>query len=621
MTAIRSRLIVAMAAVTIAAAVSVGWQAYAISRSALEAESFNKLIAVRELKADQVDSFFRTIRNQVIALSANRMVTEAMVSMGKAFRDENVENARDGRAALRLFYAEQFLERAKAAKAPVESVTDLWPDDPKTLGMQHRYIASNPFPTGEKSLLDRGAAGTTYDDLHAVYHPVLRDFSRRFGFYDLFMVDAQTGYVVYSVEKEIDFATSLTDGPYRSTNIAEVFNSARAAGNASFARMVDYESYLPSYGAPASFLASPIFADGVAVGVLIVQVPLDRLDEIMTSGREWAAVGLGETGETYIVGPDLTLRNQSRFLIADPEAFFAEIAAAGVTQDRVDRIRSLGSSVGLLKIDTPGSRAALGGESGTRIFQDYRGQPVLSAYRGLEVPDVRWAILSERDQAEAFAETFRLRNLIVATVLVTALIAVGLAWLISRNLVAPLRALGESANRLAHGDLEAPLNIDREDEIGELARSFEGMRRSLQELVRRQESAIDALATPLIPFRKEVLIVPMVGFVDRLRVEKIRGSLVAGVHQQGARVAIIDLTGVPEVDADSISELDRLIGAIGLLGASVILTGVRPEIAAQWAEQEGRLDDALSEGSLERGIARALEMIEAVAGMTEKSKG
>jgi hypothetical protein len=75
MTAIRSRLIVAMTAVTVAAAVSVGWQAYSISRAALETESFNKLIAVRELKADQVDAFFRTIRNQVIAMSANRMVT------------------------------------------------------------------------------------------------------------------------------------------------------------------------------------------------------------------------------------------------------------------------------------------------------------------------------------------------------------------------------------------------------------------------------------------------------------------------------------------------------------------------------------------------------------------
>jgi hypothetical protein len=151
-----------------------------------------------------------------------------------------------------LYYAREFLERAEAAKAPVENVADLWPDDPRTLRMQHRYLASNPYPTGEKSLLERGEQGTDYDGLHQIYHPVLRDFSKRFGFYDLFMVDAQTGYIVYSVEKEIDFATSLIDGPYRGANIAEAFNSARTAANASFARMVDYESYLPSYGAQAS---------------------------------------------------------------------------------------------------------------------------------------------------------------------------------------------------------------------------------------------------------------------------------------------------------------------------------------------------------------------------------
>jgi HAMP domain-containing protein/anti-anti-sigma regulatory factor len=428
------------------------------------------------------------------------------------------------------------------------------------------------------------------------------------------MVDAQTGYIVYSVEKEIDFATSLIDGPYRGANIADAFNSARTAANASFARMVDYESYLPSYGAQASFLASPIFANGQTVGVLIVQVPLDRLDEIMTSGRGWGAVGLGETGETYIVGPDLTLRNQSRFLISDSSSFFRDITDAGVAQDTVDRIRSLGSSVGLLKIDTPGTRAALNGDSGTQIFLDYRGEPVLSAYRALDIPDVSWAIMSERGQTEALAEALRLRTLIVATVLVTAIIAVGLAWLISRNLIAPLRALGESANRLAEGDLEAPLNMDRGDEIGQLASSFERMRRSIQELVRRQESAIEALATPLIPFRKEILIVPMVGFVDQLRVEQLRESLVAGVHQQGARVAVIDLTGVPEVDADSVEGLNRMVGAIGLLGATVILTGLRPEIAAQWADQEGQINNAVSERSLERGIARALQMIEADTG-------
>jgi HAMP domain-containing protein/anti-anti-sigma regulatory factor len=621
MRAIGSKLIVAMTAVTVAAAVSVGWQAYSISRAALEAESFNKLIAVRELKADQVDAFFRTIRNQVIAMSANRMVAEAMVSMGQAFMDESVEASPDGRTSLRSFYAQEFLERAKAAKAPVDNLADLWPVDPRSQRMQHRYLASNPYPAGEKSLLERGGQGTDYDDLHSLYHPILRDFSERFGFYDLFMVDARTGYIVYSVEKEIDFATSLIDGPYRGTNIAEAFNSARAAANASFARMVDYESYLPSYGAQASFLASPIFANGRAVGVLIVQVPLDRLDEIMTSGREWASVGLGDTGETYIVGPDLTLRNQSRFLISDSGSFFRGMADAGVAQDTVDRIRSLGSSVGLLKVDTPSTRAALGGESGTQMIQDYRGEPVLSAYRALDIPDVSWAIMSEQDQPEAFAEALRLRNLIFATVLVTAAIAVALAWLLSRNLVAPLRALGESANRLAGGDLEVPLNMDRGDEIGQLAQSFERMRRSIQELVRRQESAIEALAVPLIPFRKEILIVPMVGFVDQLRAEQLRESLVACVHQQGARVAVIDLTGVPEVDAAGVEGLNRIVGAIGLLGATAILTGLRPEIAAQWADQEGRLNNAVSERSLERGIARALKMIQAGTEYGTDTKG
>jgi HAMP domain-containing protein/anti-anti-sigma regulatory factor len=602
-----------MTAITIAAAVSVGWQAYPISRDALEEESFNKLIAVRELKADQVNAFFSTIRNQVIAMSANRMVVEATVSMGQAFMAEEVEDAPDSSAALRLFYAQEFLERAEAAKAPLKNVSDLWPDDLRTLHMQNRYIASNPYPVGEKSLLERSEPGTTYDDLHSIYHPVLRDYSRRFGFYDLFIVDAQTGYIVYSVEKEIDFATSLTDGPYRATNIAGAFKSAREAGNASFARLVDYQSYLPSYGAQASFVASPIFTNSQLVGVLIVQVPLERLDDIMTSGRNWAAVGLGETGETYIVGSDFTLRNQSRFLISDSESFFRDIAGAGVAVDTVDRIRSLGSSVGLLKIDTLGTRAALNGDSGTQIFEDYRGEPVLSAYRALDIPDVSWAIMSERDQTEAFAETLRLRNLILAAVVVTALIAVALAWLISRNLVAPLRALGESANRLAGGDLETPLNMERGDEIGELAQSFERMRCSIQELVRRQESSIEALATPLIPFRKEILIVPMVGFVDQLRVEQLRESLVSGVHQQGARVAIIDLTGVPEVDADSVEGLNRMVGAIGLLGATVILTGLRPQIAAQWADQEKQVHNAWSERSLERGIARALKMIEAGA--------
>jgi methyl-accepting chemotaxis protein len=598
----------AIATVTVSTAVVVGSLAYSISREALEKASFNQLVSVRELKADQVDSFFRTIRDQVVALSANRMVIDAMRSFNDGFSSGSMSDQTEDTAVLRAFYSEEFMARARDAHAPVDSAVDLWPADPRSQRLQHHYLAANPFPIGEKYQLDRSPDSSRYADVHANYHPFLRDFSKRFGFYDLLLVDVKSGYIVYSVEKEIDFATSLVDGPYRDSNIAEVFSEARLSNNANFVRMVDFASYMPSYGAQASFLASPIFENNQITGVLIVQVPLDRLNHIMTSGEAWSDVGLGETGETYVVGPDFKMRTQSRFLVSDPETFFDEIEAAGIEPSTRDRMRSLGSAVGLLTVDTPGTRMALDGQGGTQIFDDYRGQAVLSAYRKLALPDVDWAIMSEMDQAEAFAEVRLLRNLTTAMLLATAIVAMGLAWWIARNLVAPLRTLRDSANRLSAGDLEVNLSIDRGDEIGELATSFEQMRRNIQDLIQRQEASIEALATPLIPFRKEILIVPMVGLVDQTRIDKLRESLIEEVHQQGSRAVIIDLTGVPDMDATIVERLNVVTGAASLLGAAVVLTGLRPEIAQQWARQEAEIHNAVSERSLERGIARALEI-------------
>jgi HAMP domain-containing protein/anti-anti-sigma regulatory factor len=610
MKSIGMRLMIAMAFVTLAAVVAVGWLAFSSSRTALERKSFDKLVAVRELKADQVSSFFNTIRDQVTALSANRMVVEAMVSMRKAFLAAPRALSDNDAANLRQFYNQEFLTRARAAKAPVSDLADLLPADNLSNWMQHHYISSNPHPVGEKLQLDRSSAGTTYDELHGLYHPIFRDYSKRFGFYDLFMVDAETGYIVYSVEKEIDFATSLIDGPYRESNIGDVFNEARKANNANFSLMVDFEGYIPSYGAPASFLSSPIFVNGEVLGVLIAQVPLDRVDAIMTNSRAWSRVGLGETGEAYIVGPDFALRTQSRFLIQKPTQFFDDITKAGTDPTVVDRIRSLESAVGLLKVDTPGTHAALNGRSGRQIFDNYLNQPVLSAYRKLKIRDVEWALLSEMGREEAFADAVGLRDRIVALVVITALLAVGLAWLVARNLVAPVRALSVNANRLAEGDLDIDFTINRGDEIGELAKSFEQMRRSIRELIQRQEEAIEALATPLIPFRQEILIAPMVGIVDQSRLNHLRDSLVESVHRQGARVVIIDLTGVPELENNTLFGIDQVTNAVGLLGAKVIITGLRPEIAAQWANQETFTANALSERSLERGITRALEIVE-----------
>ena len=89
--------------------------------------------------------------------------------------------------------------------------------------------------------------------------PRIRSYLEKFGFYDIFLIDNETGHIVYSVFKEVDFATSLLTGPYKETNFARAFKAASQANDKDFVKLVDFEPYYPSYNAPASFIASPIF--------------------------------------------------------------------------------------------------------------------------------------------------------------------------------------------------------------------------------------------------------------------------------------------------------------------------------------------------------------------------
>ncbi|MEW7983841.1 MAG: hypothetical protein AB2812_14030 [Candidatus Sedimenticola endophacoides] len=102
-------------------------------------------------------------------------------------------------------------------------------------------------------------------------HAIFRDFQRRFGYYDIFLVEPERGHIVYSVFKELDFATSLKDGSFAQSAIAEVFRLANQATDPDYYALTDFAPYSPSYRDPASFIASPIFDGEERVGVLIFQ--------------------------------------------------------------------------------------------------------------------------------------------------------------------------------------------------------------------------------------------------------------------------------------------------------------------------------------------------------------
>ena len=596
--------------VAVIAAGVAAYVGYKDGRSALEKQAFAKLTAVREMKASHVEDYFQQIRRQVLTFSEDRMVIDAMRNFRSAFQSLDTELnlgevLSEGDLQLKLYYQNEFLPRLNRNLSRDAVLADFWPDNETVRALQYFYSATNPFDVGAKHQLNRSRFANNYSDFHAIYHPVIRSYLEKFGYYDIFLVDPETGHIVYSVFKEVDFGTSLLTGPYRDTNFAQAFRAARQSGASDFVRLVDFAPYPPSFNAPASFIASPIFDGEELVGVLLFQMPVNRINEIMTSDQAWSQVGLGDSGETYLVGGDFKLRSQSRFLIEDQDGYLNAIAAQGTPAALVDQIESLGSAIGLQDVRTEGAVAALAGETGVRIFPDYRGEPVLSSYRSLGIADVNWIILSEIDESEAFQPATTLRNKILLSLVFIVVGSIVIALLFSRNITGPLRSLSERARRLAEGDLDTEITAGGRDELSALANDFERMRRSIKELVDRQTASIEALAVPLIPVADDVIVLPLVGEFDTERMQRVRATLIEGIYDYKARCAIIDLTGLPALDSVVASDLGRAASGARMLGAEIVITGMRPEIAKELADLDIRMDGVVIRRSLQSGISYA----------------
>ena len=135
----------------------------------------------------------------------------------------------------------------------------------------------------------------------------------------------------------------------------------------------------------------------------------------------------------------------------------------------------------------------------------------------------------------------------------------------------------------------------------------EAERAVLQEkIIEAQRATLEELSTPLIPIAAGVLAMPIVGAVDQLRAELILEALLEGIVEHRAHTAILDITGVRVVDAQVASGLVAAARAVRLLGARVLLTGIRPEVARTLVGLDADLTGIVTLGTLESGIAYAL---------------
>lgn len=129
----------------------------------------------------------------------------------------------------------------------------------------------------------------------------------------------------------------------------------------------------------------------------------------------------------------------------------------------------------------------------------------------------------------------------------------------------------------------------------------------LAQEVERQAAALSELGTPLMPIGDGVVVMPLVGAIDRGRAERVLTTLLSGVTEQQAFVAILDVTGVTALDDEVASALMAVARAVGLLGAEVVLSGMKPAMAAAVVTMGLDLSGIVTRATLKDAVSYALK--------------
>lgn len=391
------------------AAVFVGALAYWFSVSNIEKQADERLTALASARAAGLRNYLEGIGMDLIVTAANPFVGEALVDF------ENAWKTIDGNPAMVL---------------------------------QKAYIHDNPHPLGEKDAL-LSAGNTPYDVVHERYHALFRKMLKTRGYYDIFLF-SRDGSLIYTVFKELDFATNLITGDYRETDLGNAFRAAMN-GNSESIHFFDFKPYAPSAGAPASFISMPVARGGETLGVLVFQMPIDNINAVMSDPS-----GFGETGEAVLVGSDRLFRNDSE---KTPDN---DILKARLDGDIVD--------------------AALSGNVGHGHLDSFRGQDFIAASAPLEFHGTRMAVVAAEAASEVHLPVRQLGVQIAAICAVILVIMICVGLFAARAITVPVHRLVQSAVRLAGGDVDVTFaEAGRKDEIGEIASAIAGFRDGVAE--------------------------------------------------------------------------------------------------------------------------------------------
>jgi len=318
--------------------------------SSLVSKSYDGLTSARDSKAEQIQNFFAERIGDINVLSNSADIHELTHDLNQLYNDLNVKDN---------------------ANYPVQN----------TLVKEKIELHENFFQT----------------------------YAKEYGYYDVFLISAEHGQVMYSQAKESDYGENLQYGSLKNSGLAQAWKKVKELRRPVF---IDMKPYSPSANAPAMFLGTPVFYNNEVSAILVFQISDRSINKIMQFRS-----GYGASQEDYLIGNDKLMRSDSYL---DPEGHSLKASFANNT-----------------KVETEATQNGFAGKTDTQIIMDYNHNSVLSSYKPIKIgQDIDWVIISEIDEAEVLEVPNETRNtILLITVILLLIIVASSLYIIDKVIV------------------------------------------------------------------------------------------------------------------------------------------------------------------------------------------
>lgn len=336
---------------------------------------------------------------------------------------------------------------------------------------------------GNNNKIKDAGDGSYYSEIHAKYHPRFQKFEKLRGYHGLFLLDMK-GNVIYTTYKEPDYATNILNGKYKDSGLAKAYKNTYTATEGS-EYLTSFEEYEPSGGLPSSFIASPVHHKGEKIGVIVLDMPVDKIQHIVETGNQFA-----ETADIYLV-------DEYKLLVTD-----------SALTEHVDTLKTKSNFKGVeIAIQT--------GKGG--IYEDennIKDHKVIYGVGDVKFLGHDFIVVAEVEEQDILQSVERLKNQTIIVVLILSVVAGIIAVIISKFAVRNIHHLVSVIGDISSGKYGKNIQMqDRGDEFGEMSRALENVSFSFN----TTQTVLDNIVFPIMICDKDFAI----KYVNNIAKEKL----------------------------------------------------------------------------------------------------